>query len=361
MTPEQPSSLSGLLARKGAAMPLGLRRPQGAGDDEPEAKDAEAEAGSGARVAGTGGDEALGPVQLDLVSEIGGKEAQTQAEDPPPPASLLPFSLRRERREPGETWELVSSEIFNRMSGLAKGMPSAEPSTPAQAEVSEPEARDKEADDAAPAEGKAEIAAAEWILDLEDQTEPSEGSATDAAEPAQAEPEPSRPIEAEPDEPETAAPEGDEETVLATAPEPASRPIPAPPEEAGPVQGDRQVALGNVAADAIVKHAQPADVTPQAAAAPVADPAWRIAADKASTAEPVAAGRWILLGGAACLLIVGIAWWSYTTQSPETVAPPPAAGGETTPSPQGGSGPSADRGAPSAAEPVPAAAPADSG
>ncbi len=105
MTLHRLPSSSGLLASKGAATPLGLRKVAiGEVEDEPAVD---------ARTA------AEPPTQLTPVSDLEDGEAAASLGEPPPPASLLPFALHRKRPERGEAWELVSPDLLERLSRAA--------------------------------------------------------------------------------------------------------------------------------------------------------------------------------------------------------------------------------------------------
>ena len=348
MTLQQMPSSSGLLARKGTAAPLGLRRPQGSSDDTLETLDSKGEAGAEPPESGAASLEKLGPVQLDLVPDIDGGAPETAVEDPPPPASLLPFSLRRERREPGETWELVSTEIFERMAGLVK-----EPSAPApsaegaetevearapEPQVPESDASETEAEDAPQAATETEATeASEAVAAQDDETTPLESAPVEPAEVAMNDSEAAAKTEDAPLE-ETAP-----ESSIGPSIEPSPAPSTAPPEAPAPAQP-------------IAKSEEPGRIAPQVASAPVADPTWRIGEGPVSSTGPAATGRWILLGVAACVLIAGIGWWSYSTQAPQPVAPPPAAGGEAAKSASAPSEAPLDQAAPSVTPQAPAPA-----
>jgi len=99
-----------LLARKGSAAPLGLRRPA------PEPEDERSEGGTEQAADSAGGPaESRTPVQLALVTGAEAKDAGGAQSEPPPPASMLPFTLHRTRREHGEPWELVSPELLDEL------------------------------------------------------------------------------------------------------------------------------------------------------------------------------------------------------------------------------------------------------
>ncbi len=103
MTLQRQSSSRGLLANKGAAMPLGLRK---AALDEAETETETPESGA----------VPAPPAQLTLVPDLEDGTATLPVNDPPPPASLLPFALHRSRPERSETWELVSPHLLERIS-----------------------------------------------------------------------------------------------------------------------------------------------------------------------------------------------------------------------------------------------------
>ncbi len=126
MTLHRLTSSSRLLARKGAASPLGLRKVA-TNDVEDDLAIDTAEVPAAAEA----------PTQLTLVSDLEDEKSADTAGEPPPPASLLPFALHRKLREHGEAWELVSPGLLERISRAA-GKDSPKEATARKETESEP-------------------------------------------------------------------------------------------------------------------------------------------------------------------------------------------------------------------------------
>jgi len=117
MTAQQPSSSgssSALIARKGTASPLGLRRPRivAEGEAQPEAESPAA--GDAAQ------DAKAKPIQLELVSGLA-PAAGEASNEPPPAASLFPFSQRRPLPGPADPCAQVSPDLHARMPPVGPG------------------------------------------------------------------------------------------------------------------------------------------------------------------------------------------------------------------------------------------------
>jgi hypothetical protein len=290
MTAQQPSSPSALLARKGTASPLGLRRPRIVAEDaeQPEAElQAADQAAQGAKP---------NPVQLELVSGLE-PAAGAAANEPPPAASLFPFSLRRALREQDDTWELVSPDLLARMAAVGREAP--ESSESAETEDG-PASLDQTVLAAGAKPGEPAVA------------ETAESPRTTEAEVAAASPASSA---AEPE--------------AARAPVAAKAPMALPPvgplaKAADPVAQITPHVTGKPAAKPAAKTAggtaakaasgTAAKAASGAAATPVADPSWRIGVEKLPGAESSSAKRLAAMAAAAAIAVAAIAWWSYSAQ-----------------------------------------------
>ena len=330
MTAEQSLPASVLLARKGAATPLGLRRPHVVAGEDAAPEDTE----TAAIETGATEKSEPKPIQLELVSAPGDGEAGAASAEPPPPASLLPFSLRREHPEPGDAWELVSPDLLARMAGVAQEAADVE------AEQKTTEKYDVESSPAIPgasqptSESKAPAALTDLTLSPESPLlaevrevaeatvgAPDSGEARATLGPEAAFGSESAPAEGRESTPDAQAPaDGFEDDRPAKPIAEAAARAPALPATDEPVARVTARVTG-----------QPQPET----TAPVADPSWRIGVDKLPRApfwaQSPEARRPLVMGALACLAIAGIAWWSFSSQEADPVAPPPAEIAEAAP------------------------------
>jgi hypothetical protein len=318
MTAQQSSSSgssSALIARKGTASPLGLRRPRivAEGEAQPEAESPAA--GDAAQDAKTK------PIQLELVSGLE-PAAGEASNEPPPAASLFPFSLRRALREQGDTWELVSPDLLARMAAVSRESPESSESPAAK-------------------EGPA-------LLD--------QAVSAESAPPAELAPETTETAESV----ETAATPDAIETMPETASEPAAAPAAAKTPMALPPVGPLAKSADPVARITPHVTGKPAAKAPNAAAAPVADPSWRIGVEKLPSAESGGSKRMLAMVAAAVVAIAAIGWWSYSAQdsAPGEAPAAPATVADTAPQAPQEIAPAASAGG---ADVTPAAAPAAAG
>jgi len=265
MTAQQPGpsgSSSALIARKGTASPLGLRRPRivAEGEAQPEAESPPA--GDAAR------DAKAKPIQLELVSGLA-PAAGEASNEPPPAASLFPFSLRRALREQGDTWELVSPDLLARMAAVGREAPDSSESPEAEA-----------ATDGGPAP-----------------RDPADSAET--APPAES---------AAPETPDTV------ETMRETESAPAAASVADKAPMALPPVGPLSKSADPVARITPHVTGKPAAKAPNAAATPVADPSWRIGVEKLPSAESGGSKRMLAMVAAAVFAIAAIGWWSYSAQ-----------------------------------------------
>ncbi len=277
MTLHKLPSTGGLLVRKGTATPLGLRKAA-AKDLDPEPT----------LEAGEGRASIREPVQLALVA---GSEAETPSDslgEPPPPASLLPFALHRPRPADGEVWELVTPDLLVRVDQAADSakataaLEDSEAPPPKPAIGAQPASKLLFPDDS----GALRIQPSRLTIRIPD------------AVPIHAPDMPCGPARqsGEPADPQTTAPKSPTEawTVL----------LPAEDNSADTETAGAETAGAEAAST-------------EAAQAPVAEPSWRIGVDSLQETRRTEMGRWLGIGAAVCLLIGGLAWWSFQSQAPE--------------------------------------------
>ena len=312
MTAQQPSSSgssSALIARKGTASPLGLRRPRIVAEGEAQHEAESPAAGEAAP------DAKAKPIQLELVSGLE-PAAGEASNEPPPAASLFPFSLRRALREQGDTWELVSPDLLARMAAVGREAPDSSESPEAEAAT----------------EGG-----------------PAPRDPADSAETAQP---------AKSEAPETPARPEAVETVLETESEPAAAPAAAKIPMALPSVGP--LAKGADPVARITPHVTGKPAAKAPAAAPVADPSWRIGVEKLPSAESGGSKRMLAMVAVAVVAIAAIGWWSYSAQdnAPGETQTAPATVADTAPQAPQEKAPAASA---SGADATPASAPVAAG